>query len=871
MRKIFKTILLAGFSILILYVATVGGKISDNYKISYTEFQEKAEHGDVEKVVIDGDKLKIYLYDSDYYYTTQYISDKEFVDYMNEQEIEVTKEEDSSNRGLSSFFSLFITLGFPLIMMYLLITMFTRNMNSGDEHGGGVGNIFSAGKNRSKEYMETETGVKFEDVAGQEEAKESLVEIIDYIHNPKKYQDIGAEIPKGALLVGPPGTGKTLMAKAMAGEAGVPFFYISGSDFVEMFVGVGASRVRDLFAEAKKKSPCIVFIDEIDAIGRARSSGGRVSSGNDEREQTLNQLLTEMDGFDSNSNIFILAATNRPEILDKALLRPGRFDREVIVDKPDLIGREAIFRVHIKKVAIDETVDLKAIAYATAGAVGADIKNIVNEAALRAVKLGRTAVSQEDLMESIETVIAGKEKNDRVMTEKERRLVSYHEVGHAFVAAMPKTSAPVQKITIVPRTKGSLGYTLQIPDEETFMSSKEEMYEEIKTLQGGRVAEEVFFNTITTGASNDIQKISNIARKMICKYGMSDNFGMIAFEDEGNYYLGESSSRNCSEKYSSMIDDEVVKITNDCYNETKKIIENNKKAITEIAEFLLEKENLTGDEFMTIFRKYYPDKDKSSKKIENTNNTKNNMKEEKKEEKKSSKLFSPIPLGSDFDKEDKKEENTEEKQEPLQIKKEEEKPLVVIQNDEQYEEPAQINDSDMPLDIMGDFEDSLPDLPSDSFDDIPMPDFDNPFEHNETKVDNSDKKEDLKNNKSEKSEELEEKKPEDKQKPAFEAPKPLQKKNKKNKGNKQEPPKKQEQPKESSKKDEQEKKPSDLDILMNGIKNNPQELAQKRKKGVYIDTSNKKDEKKNNGILNPDSKIENILEEKNNEITEDDY
>lgn len=568
-------------------------------EISYTEFLEKAEFGDIERIEIIGDTIRAYPYESKDYFITKYIEDQEFVKYMTEQEITVESKNDSS-RFVSTMFSLIISFA-PLAIM---IFWFSRMMNGGGDNQNGMGMLFSAGKNKGKMYCENDTGVKFSDVAGQEEAKESITEIIDYLKNSEKYQQIGAKMPKGALLVGPPGTGKTLLAKAVAGEAGVPFFSITGSSFVEMFVGVGASRVRDLFEEAKNNAPCIIFIDEIDAIGKSRGSNAR-AGGNDEREQTLNQLLAEMDGFDASTAIVVLAATNRPEILDKALTRPGRFDRRVVVDRPDLKGREEILQVHIKNVNVDETVNLKTIAQATAGAVGADLANIINEAALRAVKFNRNSVSQEDLTESVELVFAGKEKKDRVMTEKERRLVAYHEIGHAVIAALQKNSAPVQKITIVPRTNGALGYTMQVPEEEHYLSSRDEMFEEIRTLIGGRCAEEVFFNTVTTGASNDIEKVTDLVKKMLTIYGMSDMFDMVTFESTQSYYLDGPSVMNCSDVFSSAIDREMVRLVKLCHAEVRNMIMDNQELIHEAASVLLQKENITGDEFMDIFRKYH--------------------------------------------------------------------------------------------------------------------------------------------------------------------------------------------------------------------------------------------------------------------------
>ena len=464
----------------------------------------------------------------------------------------------------------------------------------------GGGGMMGVGKSNAKMYgMEKATGVTFKDVAGQDEAKESLTEIVDFLHNPAKYTHIGAKLPKGALLVGPPGTGKTLLAKAVAGEAGVPFFSLSGSDFVEMFVGVGASRVRDLFKQAQQSAPCIIFIDEIDAIGKSRDS--RYGGGNDEREQTLNQLLAEMDGFDPSKGVFILAATNRPDVLDKALLRPGRFDRRIIVDKPDLKGRVNILKVHSKDVLMDDTVDLEAIALATAGAVGSDLANMINEAAINAVKNGRGVVSQKDLFESVEVVIAGKEKKDRLLSPQEKKIVSYHEVGHALVTALSKNAEPVQKITIVPRTMGSLGYTMQVPEEEKYLMSKEELMTRVYTLLGGRAAEEIVFNSVTTGASNDIERATKLVRNMITLYGMSDRFGLMGLETVENQYLDGRTVLNCSDRTAAEVDDEVKVVLKDAYGKVKEMLAQNREVLDKVADFLIEKETITGKEFMEIF------------------------------------------------------------------------------------------------------------------------------------------------------------------------------------------------------------------------------------------------------------------------------
>ena len=484
-----------------------------------------------------------------------------------------------------------VTWLLPVIIMYALFSLLMRSMSK--RMGGGIGGI---GESKAKVYMEKSTGVTFADVAGQDEAKESLVEIIDFLHNPQKYAAIGAKLPKGALLVGPPGTGKTLLAKAVSGEASVPFFSISGSDFVEMFVGVGASRVRDLFQQAAKVAPAIIFIDEIDAIGRTRDSK---FGGNDEREQTLNQLLAEIDGFDSSKGVVILAATNRPEILDKALLRAGRFDRRIIVDRPNLAGRYQTLRVHTKNIKLAEDVDLHKIAQATAGAVGADLANLVNEAALRAVRLGRKAVNQQDLLTSFELVIAGTEKKGTVLTDTEKRIVSYHEVGHALVAALQKHSQPVSKITIVPHTSGALGYTMQMPEEEKFLSSREELIVELQTMLGGRAAEQVVFGIATTGASNDIERATELARKMVTQYGMSDKLGLMALSTVSNPYLDGSTMMNCADSTSSAADEEIHKLLMDCYEDAKRLLIEHRALLDEIAMYLLTKETITGDEFMT--------------------------------------------------------------------------------------------------------------------------------------------------------------------------------------------------------------------------------------------------------------------------------
>ena len=489
--------------------------------------------------------------------------------------------------------SMLISVLLPTILMFGMLMFFMRRMNKG-------GGVMGVGKSRAKAYVQKETGITFKDVAGQDEAKESLQEVVDFLHNPGKYTAIGAKLPKGALLVGPPGTGKTLLAKAVAGEAKVPFFSLSGSEFVEMFVGVGASRVRDLFEEAKKNAPCIVFIDEIDAIGKSRDS--HYGGGNDEREQTLNQLLAEMDGFDTSKGLLILAATNRPEVLDPALLRPGRFDRRVIVDRPDLKGRVEVLKVHAKDVLLDETVDLDAIALATSGAVGSDLANMINEAAILAVKNGRKAVSQKDLLESVEVVLVGKEKKDRILSSQERKIVSYHEVGHALVSALQKDAEPVQKITIVPRTMGALGYVMHIPEEEKFLNTKKELEAMLVGYLGGRAAEEIVFDTVTTGAANDIEQATKVARAMITQYGMSEKFGLMGLASQENQYLSGRAVLNCGDDTATEIDHEVMKLLHDSYEESKRLLRGHREALDKIADYLIRRETITGKEFMKIFR-----------------------------------------------------------------------------------------------------------------------------------------------------------------------------------------------------------------------------------------------------------------------------
>ena len=577
-----------------LYTTIANAYLSE---ITYNEFQTYLDKDEIAELEFQSDRMVILTRDEakkpsaqQRLYYTGYIpnvSNDELKARLDAQGVEYNTEIVEQASPIVTFV---VTWLLPVIIMYALFSLLMRSMSK--RMGGGIGGI---GESKAKVYMEKSTGVTFADVAGQDEAKESLVEIIDFLHNPQKYAAIGAKLPKGALLVGPPGTGKTLLAKAVAGEANVPFFSISGSDFVEMFVGVGASRVRDLFQQAAKVAPAIIFIDEIDAIGSTRDSK---FGGNDEREQTLNQLLAEIDGFDSSKGVVILAATNRPEILDKALLRAGRFDRRIIVDRPNLAGRYQTLRVHTKNIKLAEDVDLHKIAQATAGAVGADLANLVNEAALRAVRMGRKAVNQQDLLTSFELVIAGTEKKGTVLTDTEKRIVSYHEVGHALVAALQKHSQPVSKITIVPHTSGALGYTMQMPEEEKFLSSKEELIVELQTMLGGRAAEQVVFGIATTGASNDIERATELARKMVTQYGMSDRLGLMALSTVSNPYLDGSTMMNCADSTSSAADEEIHKLLMDCYADAKNILVEHRALLDEIAMYLLSKETITGDEFM---------------------------------------------------------------------------------------------------------------------------------------------------------------------------------------------------------------------------------------------------------------------------------
>ena len=567
-------------------------------EVSYSEFLSMVSSNQVDEVEIDSERIVFYPKQAEesrfpirMTYYTGTVEDPMLVDKLTAAHVKFSaKIPDIS----SILFSFFLTYILPLLFIVGLMQLITRRM------GGGAGGIMGVGRSNAKVYVQKETGITFKDVAGQDEAKESLQEVVDFLHNPGKYVKIGARLPKGALLVGPPGTGKTLLAKAVAGEAHVPFFSLAGSDFVEMFVGVGASRVRDLFKEADKNAPCIIFIDEIDAIGKSRDSR---YGGNDEREQTLNQLLAEMDGFDSSKGILILAATNRPETLDKALLRPGRFDRRIIVDKPDLKGRVDTLKVHAKDVKMDETVDLDAIALATSGAVGSDLANMINEAAINAVKKGREFVNQQDILDAVEVVLVGKEKKDRIMSQKERKIVSYHEIGHALLSALQKNTEPIQKITIIPRTMGALGYVMNVPEEEKYLESEAELHDRIVSLVAGRAAEEIVFDTVTTGASNDIEKATSIARAMITQFGMSKRFGLMGLASVEDQYLSGRTVMNCSDKTEAEVDEEVSTMLKDAYEEAKKALLENRTLLDKLAAFLIEKETITGEEFMKIYRK----------------------------------------------------------------------------------------------------------------------------------------------------------------------------------------------------------------------------------------------------------------------------
>ena len=561
---------------------------------TYNEFLDMIAEDNVEKVVIKSDRIEFTPKKQTAFYGVTYytgiVADPDLESLLYEAGITFNAEVVDSS---TTIIDILLAYVLPFVLIYVVFYFFMRSVSRSS------GGIMGVGKSNAKIYVEKETGVTFKDVAGQDEAKESISELVDFLHNPGKYQKIGAKLPKGALLVGPPGTGKTLLAKAVAGEAHVPFFSLAGSDFVEMFVGVGASRVRDLFKQAQTQAPCIVFIDEIDAIGKSRDS--QYGGGNDEREQTLNQLLAEMDGFDTSKGIVILAATNRPDVLDKALLRPGRFDRRIIVDKPDLKGRVEVLKVHAKNVFMDESVDLEEIGLATSGAVGSDLANIINEAAILAVKQGRTAVSQADLMESVEVVIAGKEKKDRVLSPEEKKIVAYHETGHALITALEKDAEPVQKITIVPRTMGALGYVMQVPEEEKYLMSEEELRAKLVTLYGGRAAEELVFDSITTGASNDIERATGIARAMVTQYGMSQKFGPIGLESIQNRYLDGRAVMNCGENTAGEIDHEVMMLLSESYGRARELLAANRDVLDRIAEYLSEKETITGKQFMELY------------------------------------------------------------------------------------------------------------------------------------------------------------------------------------------------------------------------------------------------------------------------------
>lgn len=593
-------LLLAALIVLLVmsyFMRTMSG--STSREITYNEFLDMVEAGEVEKVVISSEKITItpkmpasadgqMEYTPRTYYTGV-MRDDNLAAFLREQGVSF-KEEVPDNSSL--ILSILLTYILPIVLVWVALSFLFKRIS-------GSGGPMGVGKSTAKVYVQKETGITFKDVAGQDEAKESLQEVVDFLHNPGKYTKIGAKLPKGALLVGPPGTGKTLLAKAVAGEAGVPFFSLAGSDFIELYVGVGASRVRDLFKDAQKNAPCIIFIDEIDAIGRSRDS--KYGGGNEEREQTLNQLLSEMDGFDTSKGILILAATNRPEILDKALLRPGRFDRRVIVDKPDLKGRVDVLKVHAKDVLMDDSVDLDAIALATSGAVGSDLANMINEAAINAVKEGRNAVSQKDLFDAVEVVLVGKEKKDRIMSKEERRIVSYHEVGHALISALQKNSEPVQKITIVPRTMGALGYVMHVPEEEKYLNTEAELRDMLVGLLGGRAAEEIVFDTVTTGASNDIEKATSIARSMVTQYGMSKRFGLMGLETVESKYLDGRASLNCSDVTAAGIDEEVMNLLKESYELAKTLLSENRPILDKIAAHLIEKETITGEEFMKIY------------------------------------------------------------------------------------------------------------------------------------------------------------------------------------------------------------------------------------------------------------------------------
>ena len=597
-RQNLLTMVIVAFCVL-LFMSYAMRSSSSSTQITYSEFIQLLEDGKVARIELSGDQIniaqkqaKVDDKEAPYrFYTGKAENDDVVTDRALKAGV-IVESEVTDSSGL--LISILLNYVLPLLLFWGLMLLIMRKMGRG-------GGVMGVGKSNAKEYVQRDTGVTFKDVAGEDEAKESLVEVVDFLHNPERYVKIGAKLPKGALLVGPPGTGKTLLARAVAGEAHVPFFSLTGSDFIELYVGVGASRVRDLFKEATKNAPCIIFIDEIDAIGRSRDS--KYGGGNEEREQTLNQLLSEMDGFDSTKGILVLGATNRPEILDKALLRPGRFDRRIIVDRPDLKGRVEILKVHAKDVKMDETVDLNGIALATSGAVGSDLANMINEAAINAVKHHREYVSQKDLLEAVEVVLVGKEKKDRVMNEHERKVVSYHEVGHALINAVQKNAEPVQKITIVPRTMGALGYVMQVPEEEHYLNSKEELHDMIVGLLGGRAAEELKFQSVTTGASNDIEKATSLARAMVTQYGMSDRFGLMGLATVESQYLEGRAAMNCADATAAEVDEEVRKMMESCYEEAKKILSENLGVMDVIAAYLIKEETITGEQFMKLYRR----------------------------------------------------------------------------------------------------------------------------------------------------------------------------------------------------------------------------------------------------------------------------
>ena len=638
---------------------------NSNQEITYNEFIEMLENDEVDSVIISTDRIYIeqekknekfspmmYLYglnSSVTYYTGKIEEDDTLTARLLEHQVEVKGEVAD---GTSTVIMFLLSYVFPILLMWGLLSLLFRKMSKG-------GGPMSVGKSNAKVYVQKETGVTFKDVAGEDEAKESLQEVVDFLHNPGKYAKIGAKLPKGALLVGPPGTGKTLLAKAVAGEANVPFFSLSGSDFIELYVGVGASRVRDLFKEATKNAPCIIFIDEIDAIGRSRDS--KYGGGNEEREQTLNQLLSEMDGFDTSKGILVLGATNRPEILDKALLRPGRFDRRIIVDKPDLKGRVEILKVHAKDVHMDETVDLDAIALATSGAVGADLANMINEAAINAVQHGREYVSQKDLFDAVEQVLVGKEKKDRIMSKEERKIVSYHEVGHALISALQKNSEPVQKITIVPRTMGALGYVMHVPEEEKYLQTEAELHDRLVSLLGGRAAEELVFGDVTTGAANDIEQATNIVTNMVTRFGMSKRFGLMGLATVESQYLGGGARLTCSDRTAADVDTEIMETLKACYEEAKELLSGNRELMDKLAAHLIEKETISGKEFMKIYRaeKGIPEPEETEEKKEE-NPKEESQKEEKQDE--------PVndETAESFLKESEVREEAEDEKEPLE-------------------------------------------------------------------------------------------------------------------------------------------------------------------------------------------------------------